>query len=103
MNNDNDRPQVPIRLSVPLAGTVSSARPLDGRRILSVEQPPDFQGHRLFLEHSPDGTTFSPFVRVERSPARLILLDLAGPRDGFIRVRLDEVQSNPRTFTLLTR
>ena len=101
--NDNDRPQVPIPLSVPLAGTVSSARPLDGRRILALEQAAVFQGDVIHVEHSVDGVSFSPLVRVERSPSRLILLDLAEPSSGYVRIRLDVPQANVRTFVVSTR
>ena len=101
---DNNKVQVPIALSVPLAGTTSSARPLDGRRILALEQAAVFQGDRIHIEHSADGQNFSPLLTVERSSSRLLLLDLPGaPTSGFIRIRLDEVQNNPRGFTIITR
>ena len=102
-DNENNKPQVPIALSVPLGGTVSSAVPLDGRRILALEQAATFQGDVVYLEHSPDGVSFSPLVRVERSSSRLILLDLPEPRDGLVRVRLDVPQANVSTFTIISR
>ncbi len=101
--NDNDKVQVPIALSVPLAGTTSSARPLDGRRILALEQAAVFQGDVVHVEHSADGQNFSPLVSLERSSNRLILLDLAGPREGYVRIRLGMPQANVHGFTLLTR
>ena len=100
---EHDKPQVQLGVAVPLLGTTSDAAPLADRRILSVEQAADYQGAWVHIEHSDDGTTFSPLVSVERSPARLILLDLAGPRDGFIRIRLDMPQANVRTFFVTTR
>ena len=101
--NDNDRPQVPIPLSVPLAGTVSSARPLDGRRIMALEQAATFQGDVIHVEHSVDGVSFSPLVSVERSSTRLLLLNLDEPTSGLVRIRLDMPQANVSGFTLLTR
>jgi hypothetical protein len=101
--NDNDKVQVAIPLAVPLAGTTSSARPLDGRRILALEQAATFQGDVVHLEHSPDGLNFSPLVSVERSANRLILLDLPEPRDGLVRIRLDVPQANVSTFFVTTR
>ena len=101
--NDNDRPQIPVALSVPLGGTVSSARPLDGRRILALEQAATFQGDKVHLEHSPDGQNFTPLVSVERSSNRLLLLDLAEPTTGYVRIRLEVPQANVGGFTLITR
>ncbi len=103
--NENDKPQVRTGVTVPLGGTTSNAVPLDGRRLLSIEQAADYQGDWLHLEHSPDdGVTFVPLLSVERSSNRLLLLDLPGaPTSGFLRIRLDEVQSNPRGFTITSR
>ncbi len=101
--SDNHKPPVAIALSVPLAGTTSSARPLDGRRILALEQPAVFQGDVIHVEHSTDGTPFTPLLSLARSPSRLILLDLPEPTSGLVRVRLDEVQANVRTFFVTTR
>ena len=102
--NENDKVQVQLGVTVPLGGTTSTAVSLDGRRILSVEQAADYQGDWLHLEHSTDGVNFVPLLSVERSSNRLLLLDLPGaPTSGFIRIRLDEVQSNSHGFTILTR
>ena len=103
MPNDNNRPQVQLALSVPLGATTSSARPLDGRRILALERAATFQGDVIHLEHSPDGVNFRPLVRVERSSNRLALLNLDAPRDGYVRVRLDVPQANAYGFAIITR
>ena len=101
--NENDKPQVPIALSVPLAGTTSSSRPLDGRRILALEQSAFYQGDLIRIEHSADGVNFSPLVSVERSSNRLLLLGLVEPSSGYVRIRLDVPQANVSGFILITR
>ncbi len=101
--NPNDKIPVAIPLAVPLAGTTSSARPLDGRRILALEQAATFQGDAVHVEHSVDGVSFSPLVSVERSSSRLLLLNLDEPSSGYVRIRLDVPQANVSGFTLITR
>ncbi len=103
MPQENDKVQHRTGVTVPLGGTVSSACPLEGRRILALEQAATFQGDVIHLEHSPDGVNFSPLVRVERPSHRQLVLDLAGPTSGFVRIRLDQVQANVRTFFITTR
>ena len=100
---DNDKVQVAIPLAVPLAGTTSRARPRHGRRILALEEAAVFQGYMIHLEHRVDGTNFRPLLTVERSSNRLLLLDLAHPTTGYVRVRLDMPQANSHGFTLITR
>ncbi len=101
--NENDKPQVSTGVTVPLLQTASNAVPLDGRRILALEQPATFQGDKVHIEHAVDGTNFSPLLTVDRSSSRLLILDLAEPTTGYVRIRLDEVQANVSTFVVTTR
>ena len=101
--NENDKVQHRTGVTVPLLGTTSNAVSLDGRRILALEHPGEFQGAWLHLEHSPDGVNFSPLLTLERPSNRQLVLDLAEPTSGFVRIRLGQVQANVRAFFVTTR